>query len=380
MAWFPCPICSTKNPRGAMRCSSCGAAFDDPDVRALGGQAAAVTPESLGEAGSLSASRFLRFSLEGLVDGSSVARLALVGAALLAVGFLLPLTMDFETLVPAWKAVNRRGPDMALVYPIGAVFFGLVFGLAPLKVRISRVPVSGGARATALAALGVAGLATLPSLGRFAGANEAPLTLVPLLLMPAAAAIILRLHQPRDRPPRITLIAAGALAMAALFIPFADAWRVLPTELRFYLEGPEQLATGSTAGAFLEVWNRDPNVLFVCAFALLPLAMVPAAILVAWPTPSGIWDKAGLVLRPIGWLVLLYLPFSYALQAFNLTGWDVAGVVGTGEHVVRYEDFVKTTMVGRVRLAFLAGGFSLWAGLGLVPLLARVTGRSGRTG
>jgi hypothetical protein len=186
-----------------------------------------------------------------------------------------------------------------------------------------------------------------------------------------AAAVALRLHDPGSTTARRALVALGGLAIVALFIPISGASRVLPLELRFYIQDAEALASASTIGAFAEVINRDANVLFVCLWAFLPLALIPGAIALAWPRPSGVWDTSGKILRPLGWIIAFFVPLAYLLYAFNLTGWDMPGLVSTGEYVARYDDFVKTTMVSRTKLALLAGGFSLWATLGTLPLLAR---------
>ena len=361
MAWFPCPICTTKNPTGTMRCTACGADFDDPDVRALGGEAAAMSSSSLGTPGSLSASRFLGFSLEGAVSGGAARRVALVGGGLLLAGFLAPLTINYRELVPAWKAMGD-GPALALLFPLAAVVLALGAAFAPLPAR---------ARGAVLVALGLAGLATLPWLGRYAGAPAAPLALFGLFMPLAAAAIGLRLHDPGSQVARKALAVLGGLALLAMFIPISGADRVLPLELRFYLHDADALSRATTVGAFAEVMNRDANVLFLCLWAFFPLVLLPGAVALAWPRPSGVWDTSGKVLRPVGWIVAFYVPLAYLLYAFNLTGWDMPGLVSTGEYVAKYDDFVKTTMVGRAKLALLAGGFSLFAAMGAMPLLKR---------
>lgn len=365
MAWVPCPLCQAQSPRDAMRCRSCGADFADPDVIALGGGAAAMPESEAGAAGSLSASRFLRFSLDDLATGDAARRLAIAGAVLLIAGFVAPLTVDYASLILPWKVASTgevgRLPVAALFVPLAAVAAGLVLAFAP--------GVPSRWRAGGLAPLGLAGLATLPFLGRFAGAPSAPLALAPLFLAPAAAAVALRLHDPASRRARLALAIFAGLTAVALFVPFSDAWRVLPTEVRFWLREPDALSTGSTLGAYWTVWSSDPNVLFICVMGVLPLLLLPAAIALAWPAPSGVWDRGGLALRPIGWLLLLYLPLSYLLAAFNLTGMEAPGLVSTGEYVATYDNFVKTTMMGRLKLSALSAGYGLWAALGAIPLL-----------
>lgn len=367
MAWVPCPLCKTQNPRDAMRCRSCGADFADPDVIALGGGAAALQESDVAAAGSLSASRFLRFSLDDLASGESARRLTIAGAVLLAAGFIAPLTIDYQSLVLPWKAADG-GPVVALFFPLAVIAAGLVLAFAPgVPARV---------RAGGLAPLGLAGMATLPFLGRFAGAPSAPLALAPLFLAPAAAAVALRLHDPTSLRARRVLAAASGLTLVAMLVRYDEAQRVLPAEVQFWLRDSDALDRSTTLAAYLEVWNSDPNVLFICLMGVLPLLLLPAALALAWPKPSGVWDRAGMALRPIGWLLVLYLPLSYLLAAFNLTGMDFAGRVGTGEYVATFEHFARTTMMGRLKLAALAAGYGLWAALGAVPWLTARFGRS----
>lgn len=266
-----------------------------------------------------------------------------------------------------WKAVAGAGAGAAAAIhlPLAAVVIALAaaFG-APRGSPLVRAGV--------LTALGLAGLASLPFLGRFAGAPAAPLALAPITVTLAAAAVALRLHDPSSRRARIALAVATGLTLVAMLIPFDEAQRVLPIEVIFWLRDHEALDRSTSLGAYLEVWNSDPNVLFICAFGVAPLALLPAALALAWPAPSGVWDRHGMALRPIGWVLALYLPIAYLLAAFNLTGMEVPGLVSTGEYVATYEDFVKTTMMGRIKLAVLAAGFSLWAALGAIPLIKRV--------
>lgn len=363
MSWTVCPICSQKNPPGMHRCSACGADFDDPDVQALAGSAAAVPGSSLGAPGALSASRFLGMSLDGLIDGTAARRLAVAGALCVALGFLTPVSLDFDSLVPAWTAAGRgAGTAFAIYMPLLAVILALVAGWAPLAAR---------ARTGLLCAAGLAGLVSLPWGGDLAGAPSARLSVFMLFIPLAGGAVALRLASPTSQVARRALVAYAVLTVAALLVPMAKLGRLLPMELTFYLEPRSFHQTASVAGAFLKVMNRDPMVLFVSLMALVPLAALPAAVILAWPRPGGVWDRSSLPLRAVGWLLALYVPLTYALYAFNLTGVDFAGLVGTGHRVVAFDHFVKTTMVGRVRLALLGAGFSLWACLGSLSLLAR---------
>lgn len=362
--WFPCPVCSTKNQRGVPRCSACGADFDDPDVRALMSvEAQAATAAPVGEAGQLESSRFIGFQLDDAIDGSASPRLAIVGGIVLALGFVLPLTGDFRTFSAPWKLLDG-GPAVALLFPVAA----LIIAICVASVR----RLTGQMRATILLGLGLAGMATLPLLGPLAGAPVAKVVPIYLLMPLCAAAIAVRMQDVTSMRARYLLAAVSGIAAVAMFIPLGKVGQFLPLELNFYIQRSEEQATSSFIGAFAAAFNRDGSVLFVCVMAFLPLALLAGVCALAWPRPTGIWDTYGKVLRPLAWMVAMWLPAFYALQAFNLTGWEGASMVSTGDHYVKFDDFVKTTLGSRLKLAVLAAGYSLWAAVGAVPLLARL--------
>lgn len=366
MAWVPCPVCRTRNPAGAPRCSSCGADLDDPDVRALAGEAAAVSSSSLGATGALSASRFLGFSLDAAAEGGAARRLAAVGSAVLAAGFLAPLTVDFAHLVPTWSLVSG-GASLALLYPVVAIALGLALALAPLPGR---------ARSAGLVALGLAGIATLPYHGRFAGGPFA--AMAPLLFaMPlAAAAIAFRLWAPTSRPARIAVIAAAVLVAASLFVPVPDGARLLPVEMKFFGLVPE--GARSMFAVYTGLESGAPLLFLLPLTTFLPLGSMAGAAALAWPPARGVWDTRGMLLRAVGWFVALYLPITYLVFAFHQLGMEDAGHVQIGEYVATYAHLVKTTMVARAKLAALAAGYSLWIAIGGLAVLAR-TARSDRS-
>jgi hypothetical protein len=350
-----------------LRCSSCGAAFDDPDVKALAGDPAAMSSSAIGEAGALSASRFLGVSLDDAADGSAARRLAAVGCGLLALGFLAPLTVDYAHLVPVWKLVDR-GPAVALLFPLVAMAAAIAVALLPLPGR---------ARSAALVALGGAGLATLPFHGRYSGGPWGALTPFLFTMPMAGAAIALRLWAPRSRAARVAVIGTAALVVMSLFLPVPDAVRLVPVEMKWFGLVPE-----GTRSIFAEYSGIESNaplffVLFVATW--LPIGLVVAAAALAWPPPRGVWDTRGKLLCAVGWLVVLYLPIAYLVFAFHQLGMEDAGYVQIGEWVASYAHVVKTTMVARAKLAALGAGYSLWIALGGLAILARRE-RSGRSG
>ncbi len=350
-----------------MRCSSCGAAFDDPDVQALGGDAAAVSSSSLGEAGALSASRFLGFSLDDAAEGAASRRLAAVGCALVAVGFLAPLTIDHAHLVPVWKLLDG-GPAAALLFPLLAV---------AAAVAVALLPLPGRARSAALVALGLAGIATLSFHGRYTGGPWAALTPFLFTMPLAGAAIAFRLSAPRSGAARVAVVGAAVLVAVSLFLPVPGAERLVPVEMQWFGLVPQ-----GTRSIFAEFSGIDSNaplflVLFVATW--LPIALVAAAAALAWPATRGVWDTRGKLLRAVGWLVVLYLPLAYLVFAFHQLGMENAGYVRIGEWVASYANVVKTSMVARTKLAALAAGYSLWVAIGGLAILARRE-RSARSG
>ena len=371
MAWVPCPLCRTRNPSGSVRCSSCGAAFDDPDVRALAGEAAAVSSSALGAAGALSASRFLTFDLDAASEGGAARKLVAVGSALLAIGFLAPLTVDFTHLVPTWKLV-AGGPALALLFPLVAIALGLAIALAPLPGR---------ARSAALVGLGLVGIATLPYHGRFSGGPLAVMNPFLFAMPVAGAAIAFRLWAPASRAARVAVVGAAVLVSVSLFLPVPDAERLLPVEMRFF--GFLPTGTHSMFQVYSGIESGVPLLFLLPLSAFMPIGLMAAAVALAWPAARGVWDTRGKLLHAVGWLVVLYLPVTYLLFAYHQLGMEDAGYVQVGEYVASYASVVKTTMVTRSKLAVLAAGYSLWIAIGGLALLARIGAtreRSGRTG
>jgi hypothetical protein len=101
--------------------------------------------------------------------------------------------------------------------------------------------------------------------------------------------------------------------------------------------------------------RRASEMIFVALFLLAPLLLIPLATLLAWRQPKGIWDKDGLALRPLTWLLLMYVPFLYALMAFSAFGWD--------------NPLAEAAVVGRLRLFVLSLPCVIWAQLGLLSLV-----------
>jgi hypothetical protein len=367
MAWIPCPVCSTRNPGGSLRCGSCGADFADPDVRALAADAAAISSSALGAAGALGDSRFLSFSLDAAAAGSAPRRLVAIGCGLLAIGFLAPLTVDYAHLTPTWSLI-RGGSSLLLLFPLVAIALGIAVALAPLPGR---------ARSAALVVLGLVGLATLPTHGRFSGGPLAAMTPFLFAMPIAGAAIALRLWAPASRAARVAVVASGALVAASLFVPIPGGERLLPVEMKLFGFIPE--GTQSMFSVYNGIESGVPLLFLLPLSTFLPLGLLAAAGALAWPPARGVWDTRGKLLRAVGWFVVLYLPLTYLLFAFHQLGLEDAGYVQIGEYVASYAHLLKTTMVARAKLAALAAAYSLWVALGGLAILAATTARSGRS-
>jgi hypothetical protein len=68
---------------------------------------------------------------------------------------------------------------------------------------------------------------------------------------------------------------------------------------------------------------RAGQIFFSSFWALVPIVLAPGAAALAWPRARGsAWDKSGLAVRPLAWLLILYVPLAYALWTFTFLGWD----------------------------------------------------------
>lgn len=360
MSWSPCPICDHRNPASAIRCTACGAAFDDPDVRTLAG----LPPVAdLAPAGGLSSSRFLGVSLDGLGEPAALGRVARIAAVLLLVAALLPMSPDFQGLDFVWSHLGARPLALGLTFAVLLALIG-----AGWIDRLARP-------AFALAAvLSTLGMVLLPALGHFGGAPQAVLPLHAIGLVVAGAALIVRLARPGAAGARVALGAGALLAAVGLFLDLGDGGG-LPIEL-----GGRRLAEeASTGGAYLALLQLEaanPFILFGALALFLPVVAALTCAVLAWPRPSGPWDRAALALRPLGWLIVLHAALFAAELAFNMTGWsDPAGYV-VGDRYVRGDDLMSGAIAGRLRMGAIGALYSLIACVGLASL---ALGRADRT-
>ncbi len=339
-----------------MRCSSCGADFSDPDVAAMMGQdpGAIAMPDVAG--GSLAHGKFLGFSEDGLVDGTGLRKLALVGTIFLLAAFFIPVVVDFESKVLAWKATDHA-PAIALLFPALAAILGIGAYAAPL------LPWQ---RSAALLAAGIIGLGTLPFLAGLAAAPEKLLPLIWLGTIIGAWGLVLRGFDAQSGLARKLLIGGAVIAVAGYFLPLSKAHLALPIEIRFYLQ--KHIDSASAFSVYKDAFNKDPMVFFSSLYFFLPMVLLPLGAALAWAKPKGAWDKSGMLLRPIAWLAVLYVPIGFALLAFNLLG-ENQGRVIIERTLYDWGDVTSAALLGRLRLFALGGVFALWATLPSIALL-----------
>ncbi len=337
-----------------MRCSACAADFSDPDVKAMMDLDSVESLEVA--AGSLAHGKFLGVSEARLIDGSAVRKLASFGALVLAGAFFIPIAIDFGDAVMPWKALGHA-PAIPLLFPGLAILMALTAAILPLQAW---------QRSTILLAAGIVGLITLPFLGVFSGSPEKLLYLIWLGVIVASWGLILRCYDSQNMLARRIAIAGAALAVAGFFLPISGAADALPLELRLHLR--DSVDSASAFSVYKTVFNRSPMVFFSTVYLFLPLVLLPAAAIVAWPKPKSAWDKSGLVVRPAAWIAVLYIPLGFALFAFNLVG-DEGGRLVLDGVVYAWDDVVSASFLGRLRLLLLAAVFATWATFPSVTLL-----------
>jgi hypothetical protein len=366
---FICPICNAPWRGSSNLCASCGADLYDPDVQAFAsGQAPGtvalgtddLSREAHGDAaGMLGAGKVVGVSLDGLTDGSAMRRLGLIGGFMLAVAFVLPALRLWEwepplrwgddprlhaTLRYSWDLL-KDGNAVALLYPLVAAFAGLAVAWVP------RIPAH--VRASLLGFFGLSGLVLcLGQLGSYGMAPTKVATLATLGVVLAGVAMAARVLEPQSMPARWGLVGAAVVFTLGMVIPVADLSPRLPFDYSFdWLDVDMSNALPLTAIA-KGVDRRAMGVFFVAVWLLLPLVLIPAAAALSWKRPRGVWDKDGLALRPMAWVMVLYLPLLYGLMAFSASGWE--------------DQLSKSAMLGRMRLCVVVLPLSLWAQFGFL--------------
>lgn len=353
-----CPICDRENDRDARRCRSCGADFEDPDIAAQLDRPRLDEDED-GEI-DLSGGRYLGVRWIGLEVGGDLRRLALIGGILFAVVALLPVKFDVSDVQASWNAMDR-GPHVALALPFILAAIGIVLA----------TPVGRGLPPVALAGvLTVAGAVTLPlgfpKMGEFAGTPTHTLWLPWFGTAIAAAGVVLRVLRRKDPYARWIIVGGAVLVLIGMVLPHGDARGFLPFEFRLYVHRKD-LADSGLISAWLEGYDSDSMVRFLSLWHLFELVLLGLAVAFAMRPSTGPWDSAGLVLRPLGFVLVFHLTLTLALYAFNVMAWSA------GREVYRnWDDAVTALFAGRGRLALLSVPAMMWLVSGLVGLYAHL--------
>ncbi len=368
-----CPICEAAWRGESNVCASCGADLYDPDVQAFArGRApgtVAVGADDLARvapgdaAGMLGAGKLLGVSLDGLRDGAAMRRLGLVGGFALLVAFVLPALRLFEKEPPRfwgdewhYRGMLKFSWDLLADGNVVALLYPLVAGLVGVAVAfVPRLPAH--LRAALLAVTGLSGFVLcVGQLGSYGMAPTQVTTLVTLGVLAAGVAMTLRVLAPQSMHARHGLVAAGVLFALGMLIPVADLSPRLPFDYSFFSWLGVKMDHAVPIFEIAKgVDRRALGTFFVALWLLAPLALISVAALLSWPRPRGVWDKDGLALRPLAWLIVLYLPILYGLMAFSASGWD--------------DQMSKSALLGRMRLFVIVLPLSLWAQQGVLGVL-----------
>ena len=355
-----CPICRATNAPGNHLCQKCGADFSDPDVLAMApGDSATLPSSSLGEAGALAEDKFLGIALDDLLSGKSLRALALIGAILLVICTLIPVTANYKTWLMVWKSIDG-GPWFALLFPLVAAGIGVaVFASRRLEPWV---------RAVMLAGTGLVGVFfSLAPLGKYAAAPERILPVFAIGMLMAGIGILIRIYRPTDINGRWAMIAGAPLAFLGLVIPLVASDKALPGEFRLFFRTLE-ITDVSPLTAYYNGLDHDAMVQLLSLWGLLPVLVLPIAAAVAWKQPSGVWDKSSPALRPMAWFLVLYVPLTYAVYVFNVFGWTAGQYISYGGIVAEFEAFNRAVLITRTKLAVMSLVYVVWIQFGAFVL------------
>jgi hypothetical protein len=111
---------------------------------------------------------------------------------------------------------------------------------------------------------------------------------------------------------------------------------------------------------------------FLSMWHMFGAALVVAAAALSIPTPKGPWDTLGLVLRPIGFALVFYIPLTFALYVANIMGWRGVDYMVWKDRYVDWDEFTNALFAGRARAIIVAFPAAAWAAAGLTGLWASV--------
>ena len=309
-------------------------------MRVAAAPAAVVKAPDGIDAGALGNDRILGMSGTGVADGSSLRLLGAVGAALLLIGAL----------------ISFKGPTRAIAVPLVLAAAGLAV-VVPKRGAVPQVAIAG-----LLAAGGLLELAAgLTPFGEEAWMTHELPWLLWLGALTAGVGICLRVVRPGDPAAAWIVLAGTVVFVVGGLLPFDDVAAQLPIE--FVALSRRGALDGSVLGLGWDALDAGTLLFALGAITLLPVLALPAATLLAFRRPAGLWDAPGNTLRLLGTLVVLWIPLWYGIAAFNLFGWQ--------------NDDLPFRQ--RIQLAVLAAGAVLWVTAGAVALVIQLRGRSPRT-
>lgn len=356
-----CPICDRDNPLDARRCKSCGADFEDPEIAAQLVRPARTGTSADDDEPNLHSDRFLGVRWIGLEVGGDLRKVALLGAIAFAIAAVLPLSIDFQHVRASWSLLGK-GPTFALVVPIVVAVLGIALA-TPLGRLVPAVVLAGALVVGGAVVLGFA----IGGPGGYAGVMSRPWWGPWFGLGIVGAGLIVRVLRRRDPYARWIVLGGAAIVLIGLFLPHTDGRTVLPAEYALFMSD-ETLLDRSVGSASFGGFDYDAMVRFLSMWHLGLVALVGGAVAFSLPMSTGPWDSPGMVLRPLGWVLVFWVPATFALYTLNIVGWHGGDWVSWYDETYPIEKFTTALFAGRIRLAVLALPAVAWLSVGLAAL------------
>jgi len=356
-----CPICDRDNPLDARRCKACGADFEDPEIAAQLERPVGSRPDD-GEP-NLHSDRYLGVRWIGLEVGGDLRRVAMLGGLGFALASVLPIALDLQHVRGVWSVLGQ-GPTLALIIPMLLAVVGIAIA-TPLGAKVP-APVTAGL-------LTVGGVMVLGYAVAAQGQYGAVMTRTwwgPWFgLAVVGAGIFVRILRRRDPYARWIIVGGAAVVLIGMFLPYTDGRTVLPAEYSLFMRD-RSLIDRSVGGASVDGFDYDAMVRFLSMWHLFAIALVSGAVACSLTMSKGPWDSMGLVLRPMGWVIVFWLPLTFALYTFNVVGWHGASWVYWHGERYDWEPFTTALFAGRARLVVLTIPAVAWLSIGLAGLYA----------
>ena len=352
-----CPICDRDNPGDARRCKACGADFEDPELAAQLDRPATAADD--GEP-NLQGDRYLGVRWIGLEVGGDLRKVALIGGIGFAIAAVLPLSLDLEKVRAVWSVLDD-GPAFALLVPflLAAIGIGLWFGEKLPPVVTAGVLAAGG--------LAVLGFAIAPQ-GKYALLMTRTWWAPWIGVAIAGAGVVIRVLRRRDPYARWIVVGGAAIVLIGMFLPYTDGRSALPGEFPMFMRD-QDLLDKSIGGASYDGFDSDAMVRFLSLWHIALIGLCAAAAGFSIGMSRGPWDSAALVLRPLGWVLVFWVPATFALYTLNITGWK-AESMGVDREL--WDRFTTSLFAGRIRIAALAIPAAAWLAIGLAGLYVKL--------